>query len=378
MPSSEARFSIPNPESPILASQLQCTVPCSDVPALKKSDFRYELPEELVAQAPLAERSASRLLVVPPMPAAMQDRQVRDLPELLQPGDLLVFNDTRVIPARLFGQKASGGRVEILIERLLGGQQARAQIGASKSPRPGGRIALDAGGEAEVLGRDGEFYLLRFEVSEPLEQWLLHAGRLPLPPYIRREPGADDRERYQTVFAREVGAVAAPTAGLHFDEPLLARLRERGVEFGHVTLHVGAGTFQPVRVESLDQHVMHREWLNVGAELVEQVRRTRARGGRVIAVGTTVVRSLESAMRDGELQPFAGETQIFIIPGYRIRSVDAMVTNFHLPESTLLMMVSAFAGRGRVFEAYRHAVEQRYRFFSYGDAMLLFPQAGQG
>jgi len=339
---------------------------------LKKSDFRYDLPESLIAQAPLAERSASRLMVVPPAPAGLQDRHVRDLPELLQPGDLLVFNDTRVIPARLFGHKASGGRVEILIERLLGGQQARAQVGASKSPKPGGRIALDAGGEAEVLGREGEFYLLRFEVPEPLEQWLLHAGRLPLPPYIRREPGADDRERYQTVFAREIGAVAAPTAGLHFDETLLQRLRERGVEFGHVTLHVGAGTFQPVRVESLDQHVMHREWLNVGAGLVEQVRRTRARGGRVVAVGTTVVRSLESAMREGELQPFAGETQIFILPGYRIRSVDAMVTNFHLPESTLLMMVSAFAGRDRVFEAYRHAVAQRYRFFSYGDAMLLW------
>lgn len=340
--------------------------------SLKKSDFHYELPEALIAQAPLAERSASRLMVVPPAPAALQDRHVRDLPELLQPGDLLVFNDTRVIPARLFGQKASGGRVEILIERLLGAQQARAQIGASKSPKAGGRIALDAGGEAEVLGRDGEFYVLRFEVPEPLEQWLLHAGRLPLPPYIRREPGLDDRERYQTVFAREAGAVAAPTAGLHFDEPLLARLRERGVQFGYVTLHVGAGTFQPVRVESLADHVMHREWLNVGAELVEQVRRTRAAGGRVIAVGTTVVRSLESAMRDGELQPFAGETQIFILPGYRIRSVDAMVTNFHLPESTLLMMVSAFAGRAHIFEAYRHAIAQQYRFFSYGDAMLLW------
>lgn len=340
--------------------------------SLKKSDFHYELPEALIAQAPLAERSASRLLIVPPAPAALQDRHVRDLPDLLQPGDLLVFNDTRVIPARLFGQKASGGRGEILIERLLGAQQARAQIGASKSPKAGGRIALDAGGEAEVLGRDGEFYVLRFEVPEPLEQWLLHAGRLPLPPYIRREPGLDDRERYQTVFAKETGAVAAPTAGLHFDEPLLARLRERGVQFGHVTLHVGAGTFQPVRVESLSDHVMHREWLNVGAELVEQVRRTRAAGGRVIAVGTTVVRSLESAMRDGELQPFAGETQIFILPGYRIRSVDAMVTNFHLPESTLLMMVSAFAGRERIFEAYQHAIAEQYRFFSYGDAMLLW------
>lgn len=341
---------------------------------MKKSDFHYDLPEELIAQTPLAERSASRLMVVPPAPAAFSDRHVRDLPELLQPGDLLVFNDTRVIPARLFGQKTSGGRVEILIERLLGGQQARVQIGASKSPKAGGVILLDAGGQAEVLGRDGEFYVLRFEVDEPLEKWLVHAGRLPLPPYIQREPDQADRERYQTVFAREVGAVAAPTAGLHFDEPLLARLRERGVEFGHVTLHVGAGTFQPVRVDELSQHVMHREWINVGAELVEKVRHTRANGGRVIAIGTTVVRALESALRDGELQPFAGETQIFILPGYRIRSVDAMVTNFHLPESTLLMMISAFAGKERVFEAYRHAIGQRYRFFSYGDAMLLFPQ----
>lgn len=345
---------------------------------LKKSDFHYDLPPELIAQAPLAERSASRLLIVPPAPDALQTRAFRDLPQLLAPGDLLVFNDTRVIPARLFGQKASGGRVEILIERLLGGEQARAQLGVSKSPKPGARIALDAGGEAEVLGRDGEFYVLRFDVGESLEQWLLHAGRLPLPPYIRREPGQDDAERYQTVFAREVGAVAAPTAGLHFDEPLLAALRERGVEFGHVTLHVGAGTFQPVRADDLSQHVMHSEWINVGAELVEQVRRTRAGGGRVIAVGTTVVRALESAMREGpsgerELQPFAGETRLFILPGYAIRSVDALVTNFHLPESTLLMMVSAFAGKARVFEAYRHAIRERYRFFSYGDAMLLWP-----
>ncbi|RDZ29087.1 tRNA preQ1(34) S-adenosylmethionine ribosyltransferase-isomerase QueA [Lysobacter silvisoli] len=353
---------------------------------MKKSDFHYELPPELIAQAPLAERSASRLLRVPPAPAAFEDGAFADLPDLLAPGDLLVFNDTRVIPARLFGHKSSGGRVEILIERLLAGARARAQLGVSKSPKPGARIALDAGGEAEVLGREGEFYLLQFHLGgqphgDSLESWLLHAGRLPLPPYIQREPGHDDAERYQTVFAREVGAVAAPTAGLHFDEPLLQRLRERGVEFGHVTLHVGAGTFQPVRVDSLDQHVMHSEWLNVGAGLVEQVRRTRAAGGRVIAVGTTVVRALESAwrqsgaMRDGELQPYAGETRLFILPGYKIRSVDAMITNFHLPESTLLMMVSAFAGQQRVFEAYAHAIAQRYRFFSYGDAMLLWPQA---
>ena len=341
---------------------------------VKKSDFHYELPESLIAQAPLAQRSASRMLLVPPDSGALADLQVRDLPGLLQPGDLLVFNDTRVIPARLFGSKDSGGRVEILIERLLPGDQARAQVRASKSPRAGGWIELDGGGRVQVLGREGEFYLLDFEVEGGLEPWLLKVGRLPLPPYIRREPGQDDAERYQTVFARQVGAVAAPTAGLHFDEPLLAALRERGVEFGHVTLHVGAGTFQPVRVEDVREHRMHSEWLNVGAELVAQVRRTRQAGGRVVAVGTTVVRALESAMQDGELRPFAGETRIFIFPGYRITSVDGLLTNFHLPESTLLMLVSAFAGKERVFEAYRHAVEQRYRFFSYGDAMLLWGQ----
>jgi S-adenosylmethionine:tRNA ribosyltransferase-isomerase len=344
---------------------------------LKKSDFHYELPPGLIAQAPLPERSASRLLVVPPAPAPFSDLGIRDLPQLLQPGDLLVFNDTRVIPARLFGTKATGGRVEILIERLLPRNEARAQIGASKSPRPGSRIALDAGGQAEVLGRDGEFYRLRFHVPESLEGWLLHAGRLPLPPYIHREPGAADDERYQTVFARETGAVAAPTAGLHFDQALLDALHARGVESGHVTLHVGAGTFQPVRVDELSEHRMHSEWLNVGAALVEQVRRTRANGGRVIAVGTTVVRALESALREGELQPFAGETSIFILPGYRILSVDALLTNFHLPESTLLMLVSAFAGRQRIMAAYEHAIRERYRFFSDGDAMLLFPATGQ-
>jgi len=345
---------------------------------LKKSDFHYELPPELIAQAPLAERSASRLLVVPPAPAALEDRGVRDLPALLREGDLLVFNDTRVIHARVFGRKQSGGKVEILVERLLSGNEARVQLGASKPSRAGTRIVLDGGGEAEVLGRDGEFYRLRFDVGAPLDEWLQVAGRLPLPPYIQRAPDASDAARYQTVFAREPGAVAAPTAGLHFDESLLEALRARGVEFGHVTLHVGAGTFQPVRVDDLAEHRMHSEWLNVGARLVEQVRHARARGGRVVAVGTTVVRALESALgADGELRPYAGETAIFILPGYRIRSVDALLTNFHLPESTLLMMVSAFAGRERIFEAYAHAVRGRYRFFSYGDAMLLFPQAGE-
>ncbi len=349
---------------------------------LKKSDFDYPLPPELIAQAPLARRSASRLLLVPTAPAAFSDHVFSELPALLQPGDLLVFNDTRVIPARLFGAKSTGGRVEILIERLLEDDCARAQLGVSKSPKQGARIQLDAGGEAEVLGRDGEFYRLQFHLGEPVDAYLERVGRLPLPPYIQREPDAEDLERYQTVFARETGAVAAPTAGLHFDPALLEALAARGVEFGHVTLHVGAGTFQPVRVDDLADHVMHAERLHVDTALVGQVARVRAAGGRVIAVGTTVVRALETAMQpgpenpDGELRPYAGESRLFIVPGYRIRAVDAMITNFHLPESTLLMMVSAFAGRDRVFAAYAHAVAARYRFFSYGDAMLLFPDPG--
>jgi S-adenosylmethionine:tRNA ribosyltransferase-isomerase len=332
------------------------------------------LPPELVAQEPLPQRSASRMLHLPAH-GPRADLYVADLPSLLRPGDLLVFNDTRVIPARLFGQKDTGGRVEILVERLLPGNRARAQLGASKPPKPGARIAIDAGGSAVVLAREGGFYDLQFEVGAALESWLLEAGRLPLPPYIRREPGRDDAERYQTVFAREAGAVAAPTAGLHFDDALLDALRARGVDFGHVTLHVGAGTFQPVRSDDLRQHAMHSEWINVGPALVAQVRRVREAGGRVVAVGTTVVRALESASAGGELRPHSGETSIFIFPGYRIRSVDALLTNFHLPESTLLMLVSAFAGRERILAAYTHAVRERYRFFSYGDAMLLLGEA---
>lgn len=342
---------------------------------MKKSDFFYTLPSELIAQQPLPERSASRLLLVPPGPAAFADHGMRELPALLREGDLLVFNDTRVIPARLFGRKDTGGSVEILIERLLGAREAKAQLGVSKSPKAGARIELDAGGALEVTGRDGEFYLLRLSSSETFEQLLLRAGRLPLPPYIAREPGRNDAERYQTVFARESGAVAAPTAGLHFDQSLLAALRERGVDFGHITLHVGAGTFQPMRVESLHEHHMHHEWLNVGATLCERIAQTRAAGGRVIAVGTTVVRALETALRDDKVLPFAGDTNIFLFPGKPVRSVDAMLTNFHLPESTLLMLVSAFAGRERILAAYQHAIDARYRFFSYGDAMLLFPSA---
>ena len=340
---------------------------------MNKSDFRFDLPSEMIAQRPLAERSASRLLVVDAAARRFEDRRFTDLATLLRPGDLLVFNDTRVLPARLFGHKESGGAVEILIERVTGAHEARAQLGVSKKPKAGARIILHDGTEVSVLGRDGEFFLLRFETIEPLEKLLLRVGRMPLPPYIDRAAEAADDERYQTVYARQSGAVAAPTAGLHFDEALLQVLRERGIDSGYVTLHVGAGTFQPMRAERLEDHTMHREWLNVGAQLVEQIHRTRERGGRVVAVGTTVVRALESASRAGELKPFAGETQIFIFPGYRVTSIDALITNFHLPESTLLMLVSALVGRELILDAYRHAVEQHYRFFSYGDAMLILP-----
>lgn len=340
---------------------------------MKKSDFDFELPPELIAQAPLAERSASRLLWLDPAACALEDRQFLELPAFLRPGDLLVFNDTRVLPARLYGRKTSGGAVEILIERVTGAHEAIVQLGVSKKPKEGGRIELADGSHAVVLGREESFFRLRFESPEPLERLLSKLGEMPLPPYITRHADAADLERYQTVYAREPGAVAAPTAGLHFDEPMLARLRESGVDFGYVTLHVGAGTFQPMRAEDVHQHTMHREWLNVGATLVEKARRTRAAGGRVIAVGTTVVRALESATKDGELHPFAGETQIFIFPGYRITSIDGLITNFHLPQSTLLMLVSALAGREFVLQAYRHAVRERYRFFSYGDAMLILP-----
>lgn len=341
---------------------------------MRKSDFHYYLPAELIAQQPLAERSASRLLVVDVAREVFSDRRFAELADYLRAGDLLVFNDTRVLQARLFGKKETGGAVEILIERVLGTHEALAQIGVSKKPRDGSMLLLADGTLVRVLRRDGEFYTLRFESTEPLDRLLVRLGRMPLPPYIARSAEALDDERYQTVYARAPGAIAAPTAGLHFDAPLLDRLRGVGVEFGYVTLHVGAGTFQPLRSDRVEDHVMHREWLNVGAELVEKIRRTRAAGGRVIAVGTTVVRALEAALRDGAVQPFAGETQIFIFPGYRITSVDALITNFHLPESTLLMLVSSFAGRDVILAAYRHAVAERYRFFSYGDAMLILPK----
>ena len=341
---------------------------------MKRSDFHFELPPELVAQEALEDRAASRLLVLRP-DGSLEDRRFRDLLQLLDPGDLLVFNDTRVLPARLYGRKDSGGRVEILIERLQGEHEALAQVRASKPLKAGRGLLLDDGSTVEVLGREGEFARLRFDPSEPLRERLQRIGHVPLPPYIQRADRAADHQRYKTVYAREPGAVAAPTAGLHFDQALLDALAARGVGSASITLHVGAGTFQPVRSEDLREHRMHGEWLNVGAGLCEAVARTRAAGGRVVAVGTTVVRALETATVDGVLRPYAGETRIFIFPGRAVASVDALVTNFHLPESTLLMLVSAFAGRDRVLAAYRHAVRERYRFYSYGDAMLVYAPA---
>ena len=292
------------------------------------------------------------------------------MPQLLDPDDLLVFNDTRVIPARVFGNKESGGRVEILVERLLGADRCLAQLRSSKPARPGSRIILEDGTRLGVEGREGEFFVLRSE-KEAFSGVLDRLGHMPLPPYIEREDEALDRERYQTVYGRNPGAVAAPTAGLHFDQPLLDVLRDQGIRFAQVTLHVAAGTFQPVREDEIENHRMHAEYLEVPGAVCEAVAETKQRGGRVIAVGTTSVRSLETAASSGTLQPFSGDTRIFIYPGYAFRVVDGMITNFHLPESTLLMLVSAFAGIDAVRQAYRHAVAERYRFFSYGDAMLI-------
>lgn len=342
---------------------------------MKVSDFDFALPPELIAQHPAPERSASRLLHL--APSGLSDRRMSELPGLLRAGDLLVFNDTRVIKARLFGRKDSGGHVEILIERVLDPAHALAQVGASKTPRPGTAIELDDGaGRVRVEGREGEFFALHLERGGPWLDLLERAGRLPLPPYIRHAPDAADNDRYQTVFAREPGAVAAPTAGLHFDEALLAALHAQGVQTATLTLHVGAGTFQPVRVDDLAEHRMHAERYRVPPELAEQIAATRAAGGRIVAVGTTSVRALESAADEqGNLRPGEGETRIFIMPGYRFRVVDRLFTNFHLPQSTLMMLVCAFGGQARLMEAYRHAVAARYRFFSYGDAMLIEPGA---
>ncbi len=331
------------------------------------SDFDFQLPQELIAQLPLPERSASRLLQVDG--DRLADRAFADIVDLLTPGDLLVFNDTRVLKARFFGVKASGGKVEVLVERVLDQRTVHAQVRASKSPQPGSAIRLADAFDVVVGERAGEFYTLTFpaDVFDLIEAH----GRLPLPPYIDHAADEFDEQRYQTVYAKEPGAVAAPTAGLHFDQPLLDKLRDKGVQFAFVTLHVGAGTFQPVRTENLAEHKMHSEWYTIAQSTVDAVRSAKAAGRSVVAVGTTSMRALESASQSGALQAGSNDTALFITPGYAFKTVDRMVTNFHLPKSTLLMLVSAFAGYRQIRSAYAHAIERRYRFFSYGDAMLL-------
>jgi len=337
---------------------------------MRLSDFDYELPDELIAQHPAEQRSLSRMLHVDGANGEIVDRQFLDLPLLLRAGDLLVFNNTRVMAARLHGQKESGGKVEILIERVIEPTRCLAHVRASKSPKVGSKLLVEDAQIAMVARHDNLFELL-LESAGDFYQLMESHGHMPLPPYIDREDGADDEERYQTVFAKEMGAVAAPTAGLHFDDEMLNTLSEMGVEQAEVTLHVGAGTFQPVKSENLDEHIMHSEWLSVSDDTVDKIKACKARGGRVVAVGTTSVRSLETAAKEGELKPYQGDTRLFIRPGYQFQVVDLLLTNFHLPQSTLLMLVSAFAGYENIMRAYRHAVEQRYRFFSYGDAMLL-------
>ena len=337
---------------------------------MRISDFDYELPDELIARYPARDRRDSRLLAVAD---GLADLGFADLPSLLRAGDLLVFNDTRVIKARLTARKETGGKAEILIERVESERVALAMIRASKSPKPGGRLLLDGGVEAVVAGRHDDLFVLEFS-TEVLPHLERH-GEVPLPPYLERDATEDDIERYQTVYAKDPGAVAAPTAGLHFDDAMLEETLAMGVRHAHVTLHVGAGTFQNLREEHIEANRLHSERVIVSTECVEAIRETRAAGGRVIAVGTTSVRSLECASTSGEPQPFNGETDLFILPGYRFRSVDAMITNFHLPQSSLLMLVSAFSGRERMLDAYAHAVREKYRFFSYGDAMFLTPQS---
>lgn len=347
-----------------------CYYPAS----MKRSDFHYDLPEELIAQHPAKERTASRLLVVNPS-GQLAHRKFNELPRLFRHGDLLVRNNTRVIPARLHGHKASGGRVEVMVERLLSPTRLLARVRASRSPAAGTAIMLDNGSRLEVRGREGEFFLIDLPSGEDALSLLDALGNVPLPPYIQRLPESRDLARYQTVYANVPGAVAAPTAGLHFDRQLLDTLVAGGVEIADVTLHVGAGTFQPVRVENIDEHQMHAERLVVEDAVVRRINSARAAGRRIIAVGTTTVRSLESAAQSGELKPFDGESRLFIKPGYRFRVVDGMITNFHLPASTLMMLVSAFAGHETIMAAYREAVARRYRFFSYGDAMLLWRES---
>ena len=335
-----------------------------------KSDLHFELPDELIAQFPLAARTDSRLLIIEDG-ASFRDATFRDFPSLLKTGDLLVLNDTRVIPARLYGRKESGGRIEILIERVLDTQTALVHMRASKSPKAGARLFLDGGHECCVIERRDALFVLRFAPSATVMEVLEDEGHMPLPPYISRADSSSDLERYQTVFSVNPGAVAAPTAGLHFDDGLLDQLEANGIGRVTVTLHVGSGTFLPVRAENLDDHHMHSERCHVTEGTVQRILETRAQGGRIVAVGTTAVRALESAARSGQLEPYDGETDIFIQPGFSFNVVDALLTNFHLPESTLIALVSAFGGYPEVMAAYQHAVRENYRFFSYGDAMFL-------
>ena len=337
---------------------------------MKLSDFDYELPPGLIAQHPAPERAASRLLRVEPW-GGLRDLAFRDLPSLLGPEDLLVFNDTRVIKARLRGRKDSGGEVEVLVERVTGQATALAHVRASKSPKAGRKLVFAPDAVAEVTGRRDDLFELRFEGDLGVLDILAAHGEVPLPPYITHAPQADDESRYQTVYATEPGAVAAPTAGLHFDAAMLGALAAKGIDSARVTLHVGAGTFQPVRGDDISSHVMHEEWYSIPETTVNAIAAARARGGRVVAVGTTTLRALESAAAAGPLRAQAAETRLFIVPGFRFRIVDRLVTNFHLPKSTLLMLVSAFSGTDLIRRAYAHAVAHRYRFFSYGDAMLL-------
>lgn len=336
---------------------------------MRVADFKFDLPDELIAHYPLAQRSASRLLVLEGDSGALAHRQFIDLLDYVTANDLLVFNNTKVIPARLFAHKDTGGKVEILVERVLDEHRVLAHVRASKAPKPGTRLLLDEDTAVVMLGRQDSLFELEFE--QPVLPVLDRLGHMPLPPYIDRADELADRERYQTVYGEHLGAVAAPTAGLHFDEPMLQQLKDKGAQTAFVTLHVGAGTFQPVRVEHIEDHHMHQEWLSVSQEVVDAVAACKARGGRVIAVGTTSVRALETAAQTGQLQPYNGDTTIFIYPGRPFHVVDVLVTNFHLPESTLLMLVSAFAGYSATMAAYSAAVAERYRFFSYGDAMLI-------
>jgi S-adenosylmethionine:tRNA ribosyltransferase-isomerase len=339
--------------------------------AMRTDDFDFDLPPELIAQRPPAERGASRLLYLNGVSGELQSRRFGELLNYVRAGDVAVFNDTRVIKARLLGKKATGGAVEVLVERVRGEHEALVQIRASKPPVAGGRLHLGDGVTADVLERRDAFYVLKFEGEENVFNLLERFGSVPLPPYVEREADAADEARYQTVFAKHPGAVAAPTAGLHFDEAMLTGLRENGVEVAYVTLHVGAGTFQPVRVTEVAEHVMHYEWFEIPEMTVATVRAAQERGGRVLAVGTTTLRALESAASAGEIAATSGETNLFIVPGYRFRVVDRLLTNFHLPRSTLLMLVSAFGGVENIRRAYALAIKQGYRFYSYGDAMLI-------